>query len=1150
MILLISTLSLPAYAAELTVISENFNSYATDVNSVGGFDAGAVVKEFPSAVNKSISVSTTNTYNTFTSVNSGAVIVSYDYFITSKNNQKRLMQIFNSDKTKRSAIIYAEPDGTIRTHNAYANCYYPLNKWFNITLVLDIESKKYDLYMDRLLCVSDVDFYDSDAADISVIETVANSEQIYIDNVFIKPGYATKAEATTDATQMMNGIAYMEKDFNEYTGLKKAQEIIGLSTTNKGESILLAEDPVKDGLVLKFVASQPIDELWNSLNTTVKSGAMVISYDFYFSSDDIDARIMEVYGTYNVGNTRSMQVGVRNKRFVVNNAERADFPLAAGKWYNVSLLSDVDNNKTYVYIDGTVVEKNGFGLFNDADNKAEISTIKTLYNSKVEGQDFYVDNIYVESFDKLASAQSVLDFRLNHSKSSGILESYDIYNNNIAGYFREYRAINASAEVRNAALSNITDEKSKFESIYNLLWYDDYEKYDVGHEITSADGYMATTTAINPKVTKFANNKVVKLESQGDRARFLKYYDSAPTAYMVSFDFMQESISDISCLARTSNSNGNNMPFELYTANGSMKARTKNGDVTIMPEYKADVWYTINYYVDLVSREFYINIENETTCNSNYSFYSTFENDKVDLNRIFDTYTDKPGVYYIDNITVYENKLFNTVFPVELDTIIIGDVELPVPQSNFANYEWITEPDVEIEAGILKRPEKTLKSKITLKASVGSYCETRDFNVVFLSDVDMTTRIAQEKSNLYIPDNIYSPIISFPQSSNPEINIAWASENSEIIDENGNVTFPAKTDALVKLTATLTYKGADLEKVPAQTWDKYVNVKAVAECTISDVIYLDTNGSETRSISKAAKLGKVYVEKSVNDQAKLIVAAYTGNGALLNCTFVNVQSGWNELNWTIPNGTDNIKCFVFNNFEEIKPFGYASTTDDEDVKIWMLGDSMMATYDPSVTARVGWGSLLQSHFDSQKVTVRNEYAKPGYALKSAISSWYLNNVLDGIEQNDYVFISYGHNDSHDYDADIYLDPASGKGYQQYLTKYINAVRSRGAQPILLTSIERCNYDSDGKPENTLKVYSDSMKEIAATLGVPVIDLNTMTNTYLATAGYETAKDYYMIDAESDSTHLNAAGAKWVCDYVVEQLKALGVPVSKYVLTEN
>lgn len=74
-----------------------------------------------------------------------------------------------------------------------------------------------------------------------------------------------------------------------------------------------------------------------------------------------------------------------------------------------------------------------------------------------------------------------------------------------------------------------------------------------------------------------------------------------------------------------------------------------------------------------------------------------------------------------------------------------------------------------------------------------------------------------------------------------------------------------------------------------------------------------------------------------------------------------------------------------------------------------------------------------------------------------------------------------------------------------------------------------------------------MKEVADNLCVPVIDVNTMTNNYLNEAGYDEAKKYYMVEAEGDRTHINGMGAVWVCDYIVEQLRAMGLPVSDYVL---
>ena len=53
-----------------------------------------------------------------------------------------------------------------------------------------------------MLCLEDTSFWKEDAKEVAVIETVANSELTYIDNVLIKSGYADKAAATAEVTDM------------------------------------------------------------------------------------------------------------------------------------------------------------------------------------------------------------------------------------------------------------------------------------------------------------------------------------------------------------------------------------------------------------------------------------------------------------------------------------------------------------------------------------------------------------------------------------------------------------------------------------------------------------------------------------------------------------------------------------------------------------------------------------------------------------------------------------------------------------------------------------------------------------------------------------------------------------------------------------
>lgn len=88
-LLLISSVSGVVSATAGFEITEDFNSYAIGTVDSDNF-RGCAVCDFPSINNKSVSL-LSNTYYTFDEVDSGGLIISYDFYITSKNNQKRLM---------------------------------------------------------------------------------------------------------------------------------------------------------------------------------------------------------------------------------------------------------------------------------------------------------------------------------------------------------------------------------------------------------------------------------------------------------------------------------------------------------------------------------------------------------------------------------------------------------------------------------------------------------------------------------------------------------------------------------------------------------------------------------------------------------------------------------------------------------------------------------------------------------------------------------------------------------------------------------------------------------------------------------------------------------------------------------------------------
>ena len=130
-----------------------------------------------------------------------------------------------------------------------------------------------------------------------------------------------------------------------------------------------------------------------------------------------------------------------------------------------------------------------------------------------------------------------------------------------------------------------------------------------------------------------------------------------------------------------------------------------------------------------------------------------------------------------------------------------------------------------------------------------------------------------------------------------------------------------------------------------------------------------------------------------------------------------------------------------------------------------------------------------------------------------------------------VLIQFGHNDSHASDRPESTDAATD--FRDYLRQYVDQARAAGATPILVTPVQRRTYSSNGKLNNSLLPYADSMKEVAAEKKVDVIDLNASSGRLYEQLG--TSANDVVANAPKDRTHFNEQGARMMAHLVMQEL---------------
>jgi lysophospholipase L1-like esterase len=218
----------------------------------------------------------------------------------------------------------------------------------------------------------------------------------------------------------------------------------------------------------------------------------------------------------------------------------------------------------------------------------------------------------------------------------------------------------------------------------------------------------------------------------------------------------------------------------------------------------------------------------------------------------------------------------------------------------------------------------------------------------------------------------------------------------------------------------------------------------------------------------------------------------------------------------------------------------------EKATIFIAGDSTASIYEAERYPRTGWAQIFENFFyDNIKV---DDMAVSGRSSRSFIDEGYFDKMAQKIKKGDYLFIQFGHNDQKN--DERHTEPFTT--YKGYLIKYIDLARSKGATPVLLTSIHRLKYNSKGKIRDTHGDYLVAVKELGNELDVPVLDMAQKTEDLYNEIGYEKAKKLYMVlepgeyknypDGRDDTTHLTEQGAYTVSYLVTAAIKEAGLPL--------
>ena len=223
---------------------------------------------------------------------------------------------------------------------------------------------------------------------------------------------------------------------------------------------------------------------------------------------------------------------------------------------------------------------------------------------------------------------------------------------------------------------------------------------------------------------------------------------------------------------------------------------------------------------------------------------------------------------------------------------------------------------------------------------------------------------------------------------------------------------------------------------------------------------------------------------------------------------------------------------------------------DKQTKVYLIGDSTIANKEIKAYPETGWGMPF-SHFFDSTILVDNR-AKNGRSTRTFIEEGLWKPVVDNMQEGDYVFIQFGHND----EVETKKSYTTKEQFTANLTRYVTDTRAKKGIPVLFTPVARRKFDSSGKIVGTHDVYSELVRTVAKQLNVPLIDLDKKSQAMLQQFGVEGSKLLFnhlqpgehpnYPGGKIDDTHFSELGARKMATIVLAEIRNLKLELVNHI----
>lgn len=225
-------------------------------------------------------------------------------------------------------------------------------------------------------------------------------------------------------------------------------------------------------------------------------------------------------------------------------------------------------------------------------------------------------------------------------------------------------------------------------------------------------------------------------------------------------------------------------------------------------------------------------------------------------------------------------------------------------------------------------------------------------------------------------------------------------------------------------------------------------------------------------------------------------------------------------------------------------------------RILIASDSTAMTYGADRYPQLGWGQMLACGLQPGTDVINR--AIGGRSTKSFIAEGRWDRLMAESRPGDTVLIQFGHNDASSNRPERFAPAATM--YRDNLLRMIWEAKGRGLTPVLVTPPARRSFQN-GKAKADFAAYSAVMRDLVATTGVPVLDLEGRSLAMLDATGEAASKKFYLHltaadkvpafpNGLNDDTHFSEIGARAMADIVAAELKGAKLPISDRVLADR